>query len=543
MTFIGPLLMFLGGLGLFMYGVQTTSDGLQKFAAGRMKKILGFMTKHTYLEVFFGIAATVAFQSSTATTVLVVEFVNAGMMNLAQALGMVLSSAVGTSVALQLLAFKILNIALALIFIGVVLQLTGKRWRHLGQALIGFGVIYVGMANMSAASAPLLGFPQVSNLLVQLAAYPLLAMLVALVLNVLIQGSAAVLAIMMSMAAHHLLPFAAVVPLVLGAHAGGTILTLLSGLTTQKMDAKRVAVANTAYKIVGIIIVFPFLPQFDRLVQWTTTDVQRQVANAYLIFALFMLVVFLPFNGWIAKALVRFLPGRNRGVPSREFAFIDEASLELPAVAIKQSLQEVAGLGERIREKMLDKLPQAFLAGNDEPANHIGRFEIDVDWYYRHITRFLTTVSQKGLADEQTEQIVNAQIIVKEFEYLGDTLMALVQQIHKIHREGIDLKQRDWESIAPLYAKVAANFARLLEALRAWDEDKAGAVIREHPDILRLQRSIQFSALAGLPAPGPETVGAKELEKLRYFLVDAVNLFYNVDEHVVNIAQVIMGIA
>ena len=543
MTLISPLLTFLGGLGLFMYGVQTTSDGLQKLAASRLKKILGFLTQHTYLAILFGIVATVAFQSSTATTVLVVEFVNAGMMNLAQALGVVLSSAVGTSISIQLLAFRILDIALALIFIGFVLSIGSKRWKHLGQALIGFGVIYVGMANMSTASAPLLSFPQVSSMLAQLASYPLLAMLVALVLNVLIQGSAAVLAIMMSMAAQHLLPFEAVVPLVLGAHAGGTVLTLLSGLTTQKMDAKRVAIANTAYKIVAIILVFPFLPQFGRLVQWTTTDVQRQVANAYLLFALLMVILFLPFNSMIAKALVRLLPDKARTIPSREFAFIDESSLELPAVAIKQALQEITGLGDRIQENMLSKLPEALLAETDEPANHIGRFEIDVDWYYRHITRFLTTVSQKGLADEQTEQIINAQFIVKEFEYIGDTLMAVMQQVHKIHREGIRLKEKEWESIDPLYDKVSGNFIRMLEALQAWDEERAGDVIREHPDILRLQRAIQFNALAAFPGPEPEAIETREWERLRYALVDVVNLFYSIDEHVVNIAQVIMGIA
>jgi phosphate:Na+ symporter len=150
---VSTVLVFLGGLGLFMYGVQTTSDALQKFAAHRLKQILQSLTKKTFMAVLLGMVMTVAFQSSAATTVLVVEFVNVGMMNLGQALGIVLGSAVGTSISIQLIAFQIFDVALGAIFIGFILYFAGKKqWKHLGHSLIGFGLIFVGMSNMSNAS-------------------------------------------------------------------------------------------------------------------------------------------------------------------------------------------------------------------------------------------------------------------------------------------------------------------------------------------------------------------------------------------------------
>lgn len=268
---LGPILIFLGGLGLFMYGVHTTSNGLQKFAANRLKQILNSLTEKTLLAVLLGMIMTVAFQSSAATTVLVVEFVNLGMMNLAQALGIVLGSAVGTSIVIQLIAFKMLNVALGAIFIGFILHVFGRGlWKHLGQALIGFGIIFVGMAYMTEASTPLKNIPGVYTFISQLGTQPLLAILVGVLLTTVLQSSTALFAIMMSLASQQLLHPNVMVPLVLGAHIGGTMTTLLSSFVAKQMDARRAAIANTGYKVVAAVLVFPFLSEFAHLITWTT---------------------------------------------------------------------------------------------------------------------------------------------------------------------------------------------------------------------------------------------------------------------------------
>jgi len=526
-----------------MYGVQTTSDALQKFAAHRLKQILQLLTKKTYRAVLLGMVMTVAFQSSTATNVLVVEFVNAGMMSLGQALGIVLGSAVGTSISIQLIAFQIFDVALGAIFVGFILFLTGKKqWKHLGHSLIGFGLIFVGMSYMSNASVPLRNIPEVQTLLSQLGTQPVIAILVGLILTAVMQSSAAFLAIMMSLAGQNLLGLSAIVPLVLGAHIGGTVTTLLTSLTVQKMDAKRTAIANTGYKVVAALLVYPFLAQFANFIAWTSGNLQRQVANAHLLFAVLMVIFFFPLNNVIAKALKRVVPDRAGQDSPLKFQFIDEVSLEVPTVALKQANEEICALGKFIHTKMMQKIPRALISNSNDLAEEVVKAEESVDWYYRHTMRFLAALLQKGLTDEQAEESMNLQFIAKELEYIGDLVMAMVQLSNKLRRENLRVPVENWENLDHLYQQVTVHFMTLLEALVQWDPQTAAEVIREHPETTRIQRDLQFDLLAqGSPHSSPDK-DIKIEEKFRYITLDLINLLYQIDGHTVNIAKVVMGI-
>ncbi|AFQ46315.1 Na/Pi cotransporter family protein [Desulfosporosinus meridiei] len=540
---MGTILVFLGGLGLFMYGVQTTSDALQKFAAHRLKQILQSLTKKPFMAVLLGMVITVAFQSSAATTVLVVEFVNAGMMSLGQALGMVLGSAVGTSVSIQLIAFQILDIALGAIFIGFVLYFSGKKqWKHLGHSLIGFGLIFVGMSNMSNASAPLRNIPEVFGFLARLGSYPFLAILVGLILTTIIQSSTAVFAIMMSLAGQGLLELQAIVPLVIGAHIGGTVTTLLTSLTAKKMDAKRTALANTGYKVLAAVLMYPFLTQFTQLIQWTTGNLQRQVANAHLLFAVLMVIIFFPLNGLIAKGLKRMVPDRGDKDSPLKFQVIDEVSIEVPAVALKQANGEMRALGDFIGTRMMQKIPAILLANSDNLVEEISKVEEGVDWYYRHTMRFLAVLSQRGLTDEQAEESMKIQFIAKEFEYIGDAVMAMALLAKKLPRETMKVPAENWKHLDELYQRVSCNFAKVMQALTLWDSQIAAEVIREHPETSRIQRDLQFNFLAQCPQLNSQEGNLKIEEMYRYATLDSINLLYQVDEHTVNIAKVVMGI-
>ncbi|MDA8442968.1 MAG: Na/Pi symporter, partial [Peptococcaceae bacterium] len=365
-----------------MYGVSTTSEGLQKFAASRLRQILHSLTKRSLLALIFGMVMTVAFQSSAATTVLVVEFVNVGLMNLAQALGIVLGSAVGTSLTIQLIAFQISTIALGIIFIGFILYILKQgRSKYLGQALIGFGIIFVGMDTMARASEPLKNIPQVYQFLAHLGSNPLLAIMVGLIFTALIQSTPAVFAVIMSLAGQHLLPIDAVILLVLGAHTGGTMTTLVSSFAAPKMDAKRTALANTGYKVVATCLVLPFLNEYAKVVQWTTTDLQRQVANAHLLFALLMVVIFAPFNAVIARWLVRVLPDKKGQRDFVSMQFIDESATEVPAVALKQVSKELVALGQMIRSKMLEQIAVVVTGTSEDAREAVLAAEKSVDWY------------------------------------------------------------------------------------------------------------------------------------------------------------------
>jgi phosphate:Na+ symporter len=259
-VFLKPLFGLAGGLGLFIYGMQLCFEGLQKVAAHRLKQWLKRVTKNPVLGAIIGAVITVALQSSSATSALVVGFVSTKMMTLAQALGVLLGSAVGSSLTAQLIAFKITDLALALLFSGSILYLFAKRSqrRNLGQSLLGFGLIFYGMFVMSAAMAPVKNYPVVVQLLSQLEQYPILEFLVAMVFTALIQSSSAVMALLMTLAAQHLIGPMAIIPFVLGTHLGGTITGILSSLGTPGLSAKRAAAANFIFKLINGLVFYHF---------------------------------------------------------------------------------------------------------------------------------------------------------------------------------------------------------------------------------------------------------------------------------------------
>jgi phosphate:Na+ symporter len=536
------VLTFLGGLGLFLYGVRVTSNGLQNFAAQKLRSVLQSVTKRTTVAVIFGMIMTVAFQSSAATTVLTVEFVNTGMLNLAQALGIVLGSAVGTSITVQLLAFKMLPIALGFVFMGFILQLTVKtqRMKHLGQGLIGFGIIFVGMATMSDASQPLSQIPEVYYFLGSLEKNPILAVLVGILMTAVIQSSPAMFAIMMSLATNGVLSLQAIIPLVLGAHTGGTVTTLFSGIAAPNMDARRTAIANMGQKVLGTILVWPFLTQFTNLVAWTSTDVQRQVANAHLLFSLFMVIIFLPFNSVLAKALVKIFPDRQKHGDEPAFQYIDTAALRLPSVGLKQVRQETVALGRFILREMLEVLPLAALSSRRTEMYNIDAREERVDWYYKNITSFTVDLNKQGLTEDQLEESIDLQYILKEFENVADNIAKVNSLAQKIEH------RLEWEPMQEIYDKVRERFVSMLQALEQKDEALAGKVIREHPEIVRLKQALQFNIYAEIfnqpEGSAQQHGGYDESPDTHAVMIDIIILFHSIDEHTVNIAQVIFGI-
>jgi phosphate:Na+ symporter len=308
------------------------------------------------------------------------------------------------------------------------------------------------------------------------------------------------------------------------------------------MDAKRTAVANTAYKVAATILIFPFLLPFTELVQFTSGDLQRQVANAHLLIAMFMVILFLPFNSIFAKWLVRILPDRPEHHRRLKLRFLDESSLEVPTVALSHAYKEVWYVGQPIFSQMMQKIPEAILASGNEPANRVMRVEEDVDWFYQRISHLLSLLSLKGLTEAQIKDKTNAQFILKEFEYIADKLLSVAGVAIKVHREALAIPPEEWAHLVELYEKITENFTRVLEALKQWDVQLAIQTVIENQEIKRVQRTLQFSALTHCPGEVPLVKDIREGEKIIYARIDLINLIYAIDGNLVNIAQVIMEI-
>ena len=242
MSAVMMLITLLGGLGLFLYGMNLTSEALQKVAAKRMKYILGQLTKSPLLGVLVGIMITFLLQSSSAATVLLVGFVSAGLMTLSNAMGVIMGSAIGTTLTVQLIAFRVTDYALLLVAAGSIMAVfsSNRYYRHLGQVLLGFGLLYYGMGVMSKAMIPLRDSEFFVDIVLHLTEHPIITILVSTIFTGIIQSSAATLALTMSLVIHGVVNFSAAIPIMLGANIGTTTTALISSLGARK-EAKRVA--------------------------------------------------------------------------------------------------------------------------------------------------------------------------------------------------------------------------------------------------------------------------------------------------------------
>lgn len=537
MITISMVMHFLGGLGLFLFGVSTTSDGLQRLAANKLKNILASLTKKSWSATLFGIVMTVALQSSAATTVMVVEFVNAGLMTLVQALGVALGSAVGTSVVIQLISFPILDIALFLLFIGFILYLIIKTplTKNLGRVFIGFGCIFVGMAYLSGAFAPLKDSPEVYSFLSQFGQQPIFGILISMVLTALMQSSAAFLAILISLSSQGLLTIEAIVPLVMGAHIGGTMTTLISSLGAERIDAKRVAIANSVYRIFAAILLLPFFPYFAKLIEWSAADLPRQVANTHLFSAVLMVIIFLPLNGLLAKVLIKIIPQHKVKSQERGTIYITKAALELPTVALNQASQEIRWLGNRILYSMLQILPRVMSGGENRYIIEIERAKKEVDWHYTQLINFLQALSRRSMTRQQIVENHDLQLIVKELENIAHSLETLTQLGFKINHNNIFIAENNWIRLEELYVNVSDNYLAFLRCLDRWDTTVATQVIENHKGIIKDYNILQSNISSC------NTESQLELLEGQNALIDLANWMYIIAEHINSMAKVIQS--
>jgi len=519
------VMQFLGGLGLFLYGIATTSEGLQKIAAGKLKQILQSFTRKPWSATLFGIVMTVALQSSSATTAMVVEFVNSGLMTLSQALGVALGSTIGTSIVIQIIALPILDIALFLIFCGFIffLMLRTQLTKLIGQALIGFGCIFIGMTFLTGAFAPLKNSPEVYDFLSKFGANPFLGVFIGIILTTLIQSSAAYLAILISLSAQGLLGIEAIVPLVMGTHIGGTVTTLISSFGAERIDAKRVAVANSFYRIAATLILLPFFPYFENLILWSTNDLPRQVANTHLFSGILTVIIFLPLNGLVAKALTKVLPGKKGQEPELKSKYITRGALEVPAVALQQAWQEIRWLGYNILDNMLQLLPRALETAEDKWVQELENAERKVDWHYGQLQNFLRELFQRNMTREQIVENHSFRLISKELESIADCLVVMARLRQK--NQAAKIGANPWLLLEDLYQKVSGNYLALLRFFDRREPHVAQEILEAHSGIIEAYNSLQGNSC-------DDQSDQKEV-------LAQSSWFYKIGEHIASIAKVL----
>ena len=416
-----------GGLGLFLYGMKLMSDGLENIAGEKLKSILEKITKSKIMGVLVGTVVTAIIQSSSATTVMVVSFVNAGLMTLTQATGVILGSNIGTTITAQMVSFKLEVIAPIFIGIGAIVMMIAKKkkTKDLAYIALGFGILFMGMGLMSSSLKPVSELAIFNNFILLVGKTPILGVIIGMLMTAILQSSSATTGILVALGASGNIDMNIAFPIVLGCNIGTCITAILAGLTANR-TAKKAALLHLFFNIFGTIIFLPFSDQVVMLVQYLTPDnVARQVANAHTIFNVVITIFILPISKYFVNLVNKILPNDGNMLVCGAI-YLDKKLLETPIVASTQVVKETIRMAEIARDNFQLAM-QSFFYGKDEDIKNVYENENIINTLEKEITEYLIAISQHNLPGENAELVSEVYHTINDIERIGDHAENIVE--------------------------------------------------------------------------------------------------------------------
>ena len=421
------VLSLAGGLGLFLYGMRIMSDSIEKVAGAKLRAILERLTTNRFTGILVGIFFTTVIQSSSACTVMVVSFVNSGLMNLTQAAGVIFGANIGTTVTALLVSFKLEKIAPLILLVGVLIIMFCKnqkisRW---GEVIIGFGVLFMGLSTMSGAMSGMKDSPAVLHLFASLQS-PILAVLLGAVLTAIIQSSSVTVSIMVLLANQGLMQMDICMFIILGCNIGACTSAVLASLTGKK-DAKRAAAIHLIFNIIGTIIVYIlFLFGVHKFVEILTMiagdNPGRVVAYAHISIKVFQVIIMMPFIKGIVKLTYLCVPGNDKKVGYRDsyqLKYIGEKVVLNPATAVVEVIKELDRMAS-LADENLNRAMNALITLDQDEIDEVKEVEKNIDFLSHAITKYLVKINQTTLPIEDLKNIGALFHVVNDIERIGD---------------------------------------------------------------------------------------------------------------------------
>jgi phosphate:Na+ symporter len=547
----------VGGLGLFLFGMKIMSEGLQKVAGDRMRKILAALTNNRLIGTLVGLAVTAIIQSSSATTVMVVGFVNAGLMSLVQSIGVVLGANIGTTVTAQIIAFKITKFALPAIGIGTALKLfsRNRKWMYVGEVILGFGILFFGMQIMKDSFGPVKGSEELRNLLLVIGDNHLLGVLIGAIMTVIVQSSTASIGITLALASSGLLTFEASVAIILGENIGTTITANLAAIGTN-LAARRTAFAHFLFNFIGVgymLLLFPFFMNFvssitpgeaDFVVQTQQQAaslgsalgdkpfIARHIANTHTLFNIVNTIIFLPLVGVLAKLTTLLIRGREEEMEFH-LKYIDNRVLNTPPIALGQAKSETRRMAQ-IALEMLDETA-LFLQDQDEKRiSGLEKKEDIVDMLQKEITDFLVALSQKSITLETSKSIASMMHMVNDLERVGDHCENLWRLGRRKKDQKVAFSDVGMAEIAELAETCRKFLSFVLAAMERGDLTILEKAHHMEETIDELEENLRNNHITRL-----NTGECAVLPGLIY--IDMLHNFEKIGDHTFNVAEAVIG--
>ena len=498
-----------GGLGLFIYGMHIMAEGLENAAGSKMRNIIEILTKNRFIAVFVGAAVTAIIQSSSATTVMVVGFVNAGIMTLAQSAGIIMGANIGTTVTAILVSLNLTKLAPVAIGLGMVLTLACKKQkvRKYAQILIGFGLLFTGMAAMKMAVKPLREWEGLVSLISQFGSGSLpdtmAAMFAGFTVTAIIQSSSATTGIMIALASQGLLPIEAAFPVLLGTNIGTCVTAMLSSMGASR-TAKRAALIHLLFNVIGALIfsiffagmiiytvkeLSAFIDTFMRVMKITSVEA-TQLAAAHFLFNVFNTLLMLPFISLLVFTVKKILPITDEEKEVAAVKYIDERFLVTPPVALSQVRKEVLHMGD-VSHSSLVKAMKCFLTFDSNLSEEIFRLEKAIDMMKSAITDYLVKLSNMPISIRDRETIDSLFSTIKDIERVSDHAENIAELTNYSIENKLNFSETAFQELEKMGNHASEMMRDSIDAIAGNSKELADKVMKNEPLLDTMEKKLR----------------------------------------------------
>lgn len=494
-------LQIMAGVGLFLYGMQLMSDGLQKVAGGKMRTILEKLTTNPFMGLLLGIVFTGIIQSSNATTVLVVSFVNSGLMNLSQSVGVIMGANIGTTVTGQLVSFKLDAVAPLFIIVGVVMVMFVKKpmIKRIGEVLLGFGILFFGMSTLSSSVDRLNEVEAVKNMFGSLR-NPFLAVLIGFAATSILQSASASVGILIVLASSGLMELDMCYYVIMGCNIGACSSAVLASLSGTK-DAKRAAMIHVSFNVIGLVIVMsllavwgdPIMSAIHGLTAMTENPgirAGRDVANINTIIKVFQVLVLFPFSKFLIRLTYYVIPGEDEEVHGMELKFIGKHAIFNLTTALPQAVSELERMGEMALGNLACAM-EALLNKNEEAMETVYKKEEVIDYLNTEITNYLVKINQLSLPIQDRKQLGLMFHVVNDIERIGDHAENIADYAKTTMSANLKFTKKAQNELRQMFEMVTQLLNYSLTMFVSGDDTHANDILQLEKDIDKMEKKLQ----------------------------------------------------
>ena len=532
--YINIFLGLFSGLALFLFGMEFMADGLENAAGSKLKSFFDKAITNPLKGALVGTIVTAIIQSSSATTVMVVGFVNAGLMSLYQAVGVIMGANIGTTITGQLITFKIDDYIPLFIIIGAALILFMKQQnrKEIGKIIFGFGLLFMGLTAMKDAMSPIAQTTFFQDLIIALEGNMFLGILVGAVMTAVVQSSSASTAILLSLAATGAISLQVAIPILFGNNIGTCVTALLSSLNANKV-AKKAAFIHLSFNLIGTLIFLPLIGILSNIVTHMGGDIDKQIANAHTIFNVVNAIILLPFAGVFVK--LANLALKDKEGEQASINRLDRRFLETPAIAFEQAFQESLTMYDLAKEN-LTLATNALMDGKTTDYRKIYENESEINRMERDLSSFLVSISSHDITEVDTNRIASMIKIVSDIERIGDHSKNIAELAEEVATSKLSFTSDAIEELKLMYNYTLESINSSYASYKNNNRQKANDTVIFEENIDRLEELLRDKHIKRL------SENKCNAHSGAVFL-DAISNFERIGDHSINIAEYILNLS